>query len=153
MNESGDTVTDKDVITKPTLVYFGYTFCPDVCPFDMDRNGQALALLEEQNVDVDGLFITIDPERDTPDYIAEYTDAFHDNMHGLTGSDAQISAAAKAYRAYYRKVDSDDPEFYLMDHSTLTYLVTPEDGFVTFFRRDMLPEQMAERVSCVAKLS
>ena len=122
VDETGATVTDQDVITGPTLIYFGFTFCPDVCPMDTDRNAQAMDILDEQGTPVDALFITIDPARDTPEYLAEFTDVFHDRMVGLTGSQEQVDAAVKAYRAYARKVESDDPDYYLMDHSTFTYL-------------------------------
>lgn len=148
VDETGATVTDADVITRPTLIYFGYTFCPDVCPLDALRNGQAADVLAERGLDVGTAFITIDPARDTPEVVAAYTDNFHPDMIGLTGSDAQIAEAAKAYRVLYDRAD-DDPEFYLMNHSVFTYLVTPEDGFVDFFRRDDGPEQMADQVACL----
>jgi len=151
VDETGRTVTDQDVITGPTLVYFGFTFCPDVCPLDNERNAIAMDILDEQGTPVDALFITIDPERDTPEFLAEFTDVFHERMIGLTGTQEQVDAAVKAYRVYARKVEGDDPDYYLMDHSTFTYLVTPEEGYVTFFRRDLSPEQMAEQVSCVTQ--
>lgn len=150
VSETGETVTDADVITKPTLVYFGFTFCPDVCPMDTDRNAGAMDILQEQGLDVGGLFISIDPERDTPASLAEFTDAFHPNLVGLTGTPEQVAAASKAYRTYYKRQPSDDPEFYLVDHSTFTYLVLPETGFVEFFRRDVSPEAMAKTVACYA---
>ncbi|MEM6277075.1 MAG: SCO family protein [Pseudomonadota bacterium] len=150
VSETGETVTQDDVITGPTLVYFGYTFCPDVCPLDMNRNAIAMEIMEEDmGTEIDALFVTIDPERDTPEYLAEFTEYIHPRLTGLTGTPEQVADAAREYRAYFRKVDSDDPDFYLMDHSTLTYLMDPEEGFVTFFRRDMTPEQMAEQVHCV----
>lgn len=151
VDETGRTVTDQDVINGPTLVYFGFTFCPDVCPLDNERNAIAMDILDEQGAPVDALFISIDPERDTPELLAEFTDVFHERMVGLTGTREQVDEAIQAYRVYARKVDGDDPDYYLMDHSTFTYLVTPEAGFVTFFRRDLSPEQMAEQVACVAE--
>lgn len=147
VDETGKTVTDTDVITKPSLVYFGYTFCPDVCPLDTARNAEAMALLQERGYEVQGLFISIDPERDTPEAVAEFTDYLHPDMIGLTGSPEQVKAASQAYRTYYRKQEGDD-EFYLVDHSTFTYLVTPDDGFVEFFRREVSPEQMADTTAC-----
>jgi len=152
VSEAGETVTDQDVITGPTLVYFGYTFCPDVCPMDTDRMALAMEIMDEQGTEVDALFISIDPLRDTPEYLAEFTDYFHPRLTGLSGTEEQVADAARAYRAFYRKVETDEPDFYLMDHSTLTYLMEPEDGFVTFFRRDMTAEAMAEQVSCVANM-
>lgn len=149
VSETGETVTDKDVITGPTLVYFGYTFCPDICPMDTARMAEAMEILEEKGHEVPGLFITIDPNRDTPEYLDEYTYYMHPNMTGLTGSEEQIADAAREYRAFYRKVDGDDPDFYLMDHSTLTYLMNPGGEMLTFFRRDLPPEALAEQVACI----
>ncbi|MEL7092151.1 MAG: SCO family protein [Pseudomonadota bacterium] len=148
VNARGETVTDKDVITEPSLIYFGFTFCPDVCHMDNARNADAVDLLAEQGLSATPVFISIDPERDTPEVMGEYTSYLHDKMIGLTGSLEQTDAASKAYRTYYRKQDSDDPEFYNVDHSTFTYLVLPEHGFVDFFRRDASAEQMAERTAC-----
>ena len=149
VDETGKTVTDKDVITGPSLVYFGYTFCPDVCPLDNSRNAEAVTILEEKmGKIVTPIFISIDPERDTPQAMSEFTDIMHPRMLGLTGSPEQIKAASKAYHTYYKKEVDGDPEYYLMDHSTQTYLMFPEYGFVEFFRRDETAEDMAKRVAC-----
>lgn len=147
VDETGATVTDEDIITKPTLLYFGYTFCPDVCPLDNARNAMVVETLEKQGRDVRPVFVSVDPGRDTPEVLRDFTDAFHPDMIGLTGSQEQIDAAAKAYRAYHNIPDSDE-EYYLVDHSTFTYLVLPEHGFVDFFRRDQDPDEIAETVSC-----
>lgn len=148
VSETGDTVTDADVITGPTLIYFGYTFCPDVCPLDNARNAIAVEILEEEGRMVTPVFISIDPERDTPEILADFTDNMHPRMIGLTGSVAQTSAASQAYRTYFNHQEAGEDGFYLVDHSTFTYLVFPEHGFVEFFRRDDTPEEMATRVSC-----
>ena len=147
VDDTGATVTDKDVITGPTLIYFGYTFCPDVCPLDVMRNAQAVTILEEEGIDVTPVFISIDPERDTVEAVRDYTDNFHDRMIGLTGTPEQVRAASQAYRTYYAKQDAED-EFYLMDHSTMSYLMFPEHGFQEFYRRDVTPEKMAESLAC-----
>jgi protein SCO1 len=147
VSETGTTVTESDVITRPSLIYFGYTFCPDVCPFDAARNADAVDILAERGLDVQPVFITVDPERDTPERLAEFTDFMHPDMLGLTGSPEQVRAASQAYKTYYRKQDGDD-EFYLVDHTTFTYLVLPGEGFVEFYRRETTPEEMAESVSC-----
>ena len=152
VDETGKTVTDKDVITKPSLVYFGYTFCPDVCPLDNARNADAVDILEEKGIEVTPVFISIDPERDTPEVVRDFTDNLHPRMIGLTGTPEQVKAASLAYKTYFKKQDSGD-EFYLMDHSTFTYLVLPEKGFVDFFQRDDTAEQMAERVACFVEKS
>jgi protein SCO1/2 len=128
-------------------VYFGYTFCPDVCPLDNARNAEAIDLLQEQGRDVQPVFISIDPDRDTPEVVAEYASYVHDDMIALTGTAEQVKAASKAYKTYYRKQEGDD-EFYLVDHSTFTYLMLPEVGFVEFFKRDDTPEDIARRTAC-----
>lgn len=150
VSETGETVTDKDVLTEPSLLYFGYTFCPDVCPMDTSRNAEAVEILETNGKVVQPVFISIDPARDTPEVMAEFTDYLHPRMLGLTGSPAQIKAASQAYRTYYKKQEPEDgdEEFYLVDHSTFTYLTLPGHGFVEYFRRDVTPDQMAERVGC-----
>ena len=153
VSETGETVTDKDVIDKPTLIYFGYTYCPDVCPMDAARNAAAVDILEERGDMVKPVFISVDPKRDTPAVMAEFTEYLHPRMLGLTGSEEQVRAASKAYRTFYQARDEGDDEFYLVDHSTMSYLALPEHGFVEFFRRDATPEQMADRVQCFIKAS
>jgi protein SCO1/2 len=152
-NVAGETVTDKDVIDQPTLIYFGYTFCPDVCPMDAARNAEAVDILEERGDMVKPVFISIDPKRDTPEVVAEFTDYLHPRMLGLTGSEAQVNEASKAYRTFFQARDEGDDEFYLVDHSTMSYLTLPEHGFVEFFRRDVTAEQMADRVQCFIEAS
>ncbi len=147
LNDKGETVTDTDVITEPTLVYFGYTFCPDVCPFDMSRNAEAVDILAERGQSVTPLFISIDPDRDTPEVVADYAFNLGGKTIALTGSPEQVKAASQAYKTYYKAHDKSD-EYYLVDHSTFTYLVTPEDGFLEFFKRDDTAEQMADKVGC-----
>lgn len=144
---SGKTVTDAEVLTKPSLVYFGYTFCPDVCPLDNQRNAEAVDILEEQGFDVNPVFISIDPERDIPEVIADFAENLHPKMIGLTGTPEQVKAASQAYKTYYKKQEGDD-EFYLMDHSTFTYLMLPGVGFADFFKREETADQMAQRVAC-----
>lgn len=149
VDETGATVTDLEIITQPTLIYFGYTFCPDVCPLDVARNAAAVDILAERGVSATPVMISIDPARDTPEVMAEYTDNFHPDMIGLTGSDAQVAVASKAYRTVYAKQD-DDPEYYLMQHSTFTYLALPDLGVVEFFRQIDSPEKVADIVACFA---
>ncbi len=147
---SGARVTDAQAITRPTLVYFGYSFCPDICPLDLARNAAAADLLEAEGVDVDQIFITIDPERDTPQAIGAYSRAIHPDLVGLTGSAGDVAAAAGGYRVYYAK-GAGEEDFYLMDHSTFTYLVAPEVGFLEFFGSDAAPEAVADQVACFAE--
>lgn len=147
VNGAGETVTDQDIITEPTLIYFGYTYCPDVCPLDVDRNAQAVEILEERGKIVQPVFITVDPARDTPEVVGEFAEVMHPRMVGLTGSAEQIKAASQAYRTYYSAHEPVDGE-YLVDHSTFSYLVMPEVGFVDFFRREMTPDQVADKLGC-----
>jgi protein SCO1 len=149
VDTTGATVTDKEVITQPSLVYFGYTFCPDVCPFDAARNAEAVDILEERGIGVTPVFITIDPARDTPEVLGEFVANIHPNMIGLTGSDEQVKAASLAYRTIFQKRETGDA-FYLMDHSVQTYLVLPQIGFVEFYNRESTPEQIADSVACFA---
>ncbi len=98
----GETVTDADVLTGPSLIYFGYTFCPDVCPLDTARNAEAIDILEERGQMVTPVFISIDPERDTPEVVGDFAVNLHERMIGLTGSPEQVAAASKAYKTYYK---------------------------------------------------
>ena len=147
LDSAGKTVTDADVITAPSLVYFGYTFCPDVCPMDTIRNAEAVDVLEKNGKTATPVFISIDPKRDTPEVVGDYAEAIHPRMIGLTGSPEQVKAASRAYRTYYKAHDDDD-DYYLVDHSTMTYLVLPEHGVVEFFRRDVGPEALAAKAAC-----
>lgn len=150
IDETGTTVTDKDVIDGPTLLYFGYAFCPDVCPLDNSRNAEAIEILESRGVMVKPVFISVDPDRDTPELLADFTDNLHPRMVGLTGTPEQVRAASQAYRTYYRKQEPEegDEEYYLIDHSTFSYLTFPDEGFVEFFKRDLTPEQLADGIQC-----
>ncbi|MGY6537177.1 MAG: SCO family protein [Pararhodobacter sp.] len=147
VNQQGQTVTDADVVTLPSILYFGYTFCPDVCPLDVARNADAVEILEENGMIAQPVFISIDPRRDTPEVLAEFASIFHPRMIGLTGSEEQVRAASRAYRTFYQAQPTDD-DFYLVDHSTHSYLVLPGHGFVEFFPRSLDALQIAERSAC-----
>lgn len=147
VNAAGQTVTDADVITEPSIVYFGYTFCPDVCPLDTARNAEAVDVLASRGYSTTPVFISIDPERDTPEVVGDFAANLHEKMIGLTGSPEQVKAASQAYRTYYKAQPAED-EYYLVDHSTFTYLVLPEHGFVQYFRREVTPTEMADQVAC-----
>ena len=147
VNGDGQTVTEADILTKPSLIYFGYTFCPDVCPFDNARNAEAIDLLDEMGKDVQPVFISVDPARDTPEVVKDFAANLHPKMIGLTGSPEQVKAASLAYKTYYKAQPAED-EFYLVDHSTFSYLVLPKIGFVEFYKREATPQQMAENVAC-----
>jgi protein SCO1 len=147
VNAQGETVTDKDVVTQPSLLYFGYTFCPDVCPLDTARNAEAIDILEERGKMVTPVFISIDPARDTPEVVGDFASNLHERMIGLTGSPEQVKSASQAYKTYYKAQPAED-DYYLVDHSTFSYLVLPDYGFVEFFRRDTSPEEVADKIGC-----
>lgn len=120
---------------------------PDVCPIDNARNAEATDLLAAQGVDIQPVFITIDPERGTAEHLSDFTSVFHEDMVGLTGSVGEIKAVPAAYKAYSAKQDGD-PDYYLVDHSTYTYLVMPELGFVDLVRRNETASDVARRTAC-----
>ena len=152
VDHKGRAVTEKDVIVEPSLIYFGYTFCPDVCPFDTVRNAEAIDLLAAQGLSATPVFISIDPERDTPEALDAYVENIHPKMVGLTGTEEQVKAASKAYRTYYKR-HNDHPEYYIVDHSTQTYLMLPDHGFVEFFNRNTSAEKIAETAACFIRNS
>ncbi|WP_347822174.1 SCO family protein [uncultured Planktomarina sp.] len=153
MDHRGRMVTDAQVLDRPALVYFGYTFCPDVCPMDVARNVVAVEILADAGFTVKPVFITIDPARDTVEYLADFVANNHPEMVGLTGTAEQIAKAARAYKVYYRKQPSEDEEYYLMDHSSFSYLMVPGVGFVDFLRSDLPAQVVADRVACVLRAS
>lgn len=150
VNAQGQTVTDTDVITEPSILYFGYTFCPDICPLDNARNAQATEILQERGLSVQPVFISIDPARDTPEIVGTFAANFSPRMVGLTGSEDQVRAASRAYRTYFaRQAGSEgDDEFYLIDHSTFSYFVLPGHGTVEIFRHDMSADEVADAAQC-----
>lgn len=150
-DETGKTVTDSDVITGPTLVYFGYTFCPDVCPVHMTRTAEAVQELEDQGIIVTPVMISVDPERDTPERLAEWTDYLHPRMLGLSGTPEQIKDVAKAYKAQYSLPADRSSSDYTVDHITLTYLMMPGHGFVELFSGNESSASMAAKTACFVK--
>lgn len=147
VDQTGREVTDAEVLAKPSLVYFGYTFCTDVCPLDVARNTEAVDILEERGFDVTPIFISIDPKRDTPQVLADYAQNLHPKLVALTGSEDQVKAASQAYKTYFKAQDSGD-DFYVVDHTTMTYLMLPGSGFAEFFTREVTADKMAETVAC-----
>ena len=130
------------------LVYFGYTYCPDVCPTSLSIMSQALDLLEAETGSLEDrvvpVFVTVDPARDDVPAMATYAEHFHPRLVALTGSDEQIAAAAKAYRVYYRKAEDPSASEYLMDHSSFIYLMGPDGTYVSHFAHNASPQEVAE---------
>jgi protein SCO1/2 len=143
----GKPVTERDFRGRYMLIFFGFTHCPDICPAELQVIAQALDQLGDKAKRVVPIFITLDPERDTPEAMANYVKSFGGNFVGLTGSPEQIAAAAKAYRVSYSKVENNDsPGDYSVDHSALVYLMDPKGRYVTHFSYGLSAEQMAEKL-------
>nr|WP_252733416.1 SCO family protein [Paracoccus marinaquae] len=146
--QDGARVTAAEVFTRPSLLYFGYTFCPDVCPMDTARNAEAQALLAGQGSEVQLVFVTVDPRRDTPEVLTTFGEQFSEDIVGLTGSDEEIAAVNKGWRNYYKANDAEDDQYYLVDHMTNTFLVMAGGATAEFFPRDTPAEDMARKVGC-----
>ncbi|MEI7712373.1 MAG: SCO family protein [Rhodospirillales bacterium] len=140
----GKAVTDKDFRGKYMLVYFGYTYCPDVCPTTLTAVADALDRIGPKADRIAPLFVTVDPKRDTPTAVKQFAAAFGPKFVGLTGSAEQIATVAKAYRVYYAEHRTGSgPDDYTMDHSSVLYLMGPDGRFIAPIRADMRPEEMA----------
>ena len=147
-DHNGRTVTDKDLRGRHLLIFFGYTYCPDICPTNLSTMTTALEMLGARAQQIQPAFVTIDPERDNPEQLKMYVSHFHPKLLGLTGTPAQIKQVAQVYRIHAAKADEDpqDAENYLMDHTSLTYLMGPDGKYKTFFRHGMTAEAMAEKL-------
>jgi len=147
INQDGERVTEADFRGAPTLVYFGFTYCPDVCPMSLVTIDRALDLMPDGvGEDLQTVLISIDPERDTPEAMKSYvaSDAFPEGLQGLTGSAGEIDAAAKAFRAGYSRVDDPGSTAgYTMDHTSIIYLMDGDWSLKTFFTHEDTAESMA----------
>ena len=140
----GRTVTDRDLRGRFLLVYFGYTFCPDVCPTTLNQVASALDKLGAKAERLQVLFITVDPQRDTPQVVRDYAAAFSPRIMGLTGTPEQIAQVARAYRVYYAPHRTGEGGGdYTVDHSSILYLMDPDGRFVAPIRADESAEAMA----------
>jgi protein SCO1/2 len=147
VDHTGRRVTEADFADRFSLVYFGFTYCPDVCPTELGTMAAALDLLEERiAARVQPILITIDPERDTPAQLADYVSRFHPRLLGLTGSEAEIAEIARRFRVFYARVHPPDSTEYLMDHSSFIYLVGPDFRVRAIFRPNTDPEAMAAAI-------
>lgn len=149
VNQKGETVTEKDFMGGYLMVFFGYTYCPDVCPTALSDMAAVMDMLgDEKAKKITPVFISVDPARDTPEHLAEYVSFFHPRTIGLTGTEEQIKAVAREYRVYYRLNEpaGDDPQDYLVDHTSIIYLMGPDGKLVTHFSHGTDPKAMAERI-------
>jgi len=141
--------SDQDYRGKFMLIYFGYTTCPSICPTNLQHMADALDRLGGKAAGIVPIFVSIDPDRDRPDVLKDYVGHFGDGFVGLTGSEADVRAVAKAYRVHRRKVVEKDaePQDYLVDHASITYLMGPDGKFRTLFAHNTPGKVIAERIT------
>ncbi|GBE43465.1 hypothetical protein BMS3Bbin10_01542 [bacterium BMS3Bbin10] len=147
-DHTGRRVSEKDFAGRFMLIYFGYTFCPDVCPAELQVMSAALDQLGDKAKNVTPVFITIDPERDTVKQMASYVTNFHERLVGLTGTAEEIRAAAKAYRVYYAKAKDDASSTdYMMEHSSIVFLMSPKGEYLAHFTYGTGVDKMAAGIA------
>ena len=147
IDQDGKSITDQDFKGRPFLVFFGYTHCPDICPTTLFEVAEVLRALGPDAGGATALFITVDPERDTPAAIKDYLSSFGPLMRGATGDAAAIAAVEKAYRVYAKKVPTDNGD-YSIDHTALVYLMDKQGRFVAPFSLKRRPEEAAADLRC-----
>ena len=146
VDHTGKRVTEKDFAGRYMLVFFGYTYCPDVCPTELQVMMAAVESLGAQANRIQPVFITVDPERDTQQVMKAYVENFGPRLTGLTGTAEEIAAVAKAYRVYFAKAGKAATEDYLMDHSSIVYLMGPDGTFVKHFTYTTDAPKLAQAV-------
>lgn len=146
VDQDGKLFTQENLRGQFSVLYFGFTHCPDICPTELEKLAEALDIIEkEAGVKVLPVFISVDPERDTPEKVKAYVKEFHPRLLGLTGDLDSVKSASKAYRVYFHKANESDTD-YLVDHSIITYLLNPDADFVTFYGKNFTAEQMAKSI-------
>jgi protein SCO1/2 len=146
VDQDGKPVRDTDLRGRFLLLYFGFIFCPDACPTALVAMADAIERLGDAADRVTPVFITVDPERDTPAALKDYIGNFHPRLIGLTGSPEAIARAAKAYRVFYRRADNSGTTEYLMEHSSIVFLIGPDGRYLTHFTHASDPETMAREI-------
>jgi len=142
-NQDGKPFTDVDLHGEFAVLYFGFTHCPDICPDEMEKLAESIKSTEKTSgVKIQSVFISVDPQRDTPAVIKNYVKEFHPDMIGLTGDFETIKKVSKSYRVYFNKT-GESADDYLVDHSIIHYLINPDGDFVTFFNKNQTAEQIA----------
>ena len=144
-DQNGNAVSDADMKGKPFLVFFGFTHCPDICPTTLFDISQVMKTLGPDADRTSALFITVDPERDTPVVLKDYLASFDPHLRGLTGDPAAVAAALKAYRVYAKKIPLKDGD-YTMDHTAVVYLMDKDGRFVAPFNLKQTPTAAADQL-------
>lgn len=153
LDSAGVEFTEKNLLGRWTLIYFGFTMCPDICPDELTKVSEALDMLTKRGkvvgpaagADITPILISVDPERDSPARTHEYAQGFHKAFIGLSGPLENVTQVAKAYRVYYSK-DETPGDDYLVDHSIITYLMTPEGEFADFYAKNASATEIASRI-------
>jgi protein SCO1 len=154
VNSDGKPMSDKDLLGQYYLIYFGFTFCPDICPNELVKMSRAIDLLAKRKSlpTVLPVFITLDPHRDTCEQVGAYVKSFHPKMLGLTGTSAQVANVAKAFRVYFQETEHQEGDNdYLVDHSVVMYLMSPEGEFVDFYTQKLTANELADKISTQLK--
>lgn len=142
-------VSLSDFRGQPVLVYFGYAYCPDICPSSLAVMGGAMKQLEADGIPVKGIFISVDPERDTPESLKIYAEYFHPQMLGVTSDKHRILEVATRYGAYYKKVEREAGKDYLVDHTSRVYVINADGELATMAQHGDTPEAIADKVRSV----
>lgn len=145
-DHNGNAVTEKSWLGKKKLVFFGFTYCPDVCPAGLEKMTTVLEELGDSAAEIQPLFISTDPKRDTPERMKEYLADYHDSLVGLTGTEEQIEQAKSAYKVYAAKAEGGDAENYLINHSAYIYLMSEDDALLEIFGGDTTPAVMVPKI-------
>lgn len=141
-DHNGRRRTQRDFLGRLTIVYFGYTFCPDICPQALTNISQALYVLKDKVNDLNVLFITVDPERDTVPELAKYLENFHPRITALTGTLQEVEKAAQGYRVYYAKTNNQNDSDYLLDHTSIVYVMDKRGRYITSFNHETTPKEI-----------
>jgi cytochrome oxidase Cu insertion factor (SCO1/SenC/PrrC family) len=150
INQEGKPTTQLDFAGRYQLVYFGFAFCPDICPFTLDVMSEALNQIGDRADIIQPIFISLDPARDTPDELATYIDSFFPGFIALTGTDAQVEAAAKSFKVYFQKVeDPNSAGGYVIDHTSIVYVINPDGDLVHFFTHKDTAETIATKLNAL----
>ena len=146
IDQNGKTVTDKDFLGKYSLLFFGFTYCPQVCPTELHKMARILDMLGDKANNIQPVFVSVDPGRDTPEVMKEYVSQFHPKLIGLTGSKEQIENIKNAYKVFSKKIEMGGKDNYMVNHSAFMYLMNPEGKNIAIYPSKDTAEQIAKDI-------